>query len=109
MSSIPRSRFFSQKPILCSLFFLAAIIIGIPPTLGHNYDKIYLNLDGSHYCFRRLNQTHQIGCSSGLGGSTGLAKRITEDHQDADLNEIRVGGSNPPYVAIISFRQLANM
>ncbi|KAH9402215.1 hypothetical protein TYRP_016270 [Tyrophagus putrescentiae] len=104
---------FSSPSSPSSVFTLLAIVLCttlLQTVSGHNYDKIYLDLDGSHYCFRRLNQTHQIGCSSAIGGSTGIAKRISEDqHQEADLEFLRSGGSSPPYVAIISVGQLANM
>ena len=32
----------------------------------HSNKKIYDSLDGSHYCFRLMNETHQVGCAGML-------------------------------------------
>src|SRR5699024_5381644 len=99
----------------------------VSPVCGQNYAKTYNTLDSSYYCFRRLNQTHQIGCASKCqfccsfvchqavcfpgsnNGNYGIVKLIRDNHQDEDLQFISQIGSDPPYVAVITAKQLANM
>jgi nicastrin len=71
-------------------------------------DKMYENIDAAKACFRRLNATHQIGCTSARGGSTGAIHYCTSQ---ADLDFILKNGTAPPYVPVIPTKlfNLANM
>lgn len=58
-------------------------------------DKIYTNLQSNHYCSRRLNATHQVGCSSELGGNVGVLWVVSDD---GDIEHVIKKGPTPPYV-----------
>ncbi|XP_023018628.2 nicastrin [Leptinotarsa decemlineata] len=64
-------------------------------------DQMYDNIDGSSGCYRRLNATHQIGCSSKRGGSTGVI-HVCETLDD--LNHILYNGTAPPYIPVMPAR-----
>lgn len=64
-------------------------------------DKIYSGLQSNHYCVRRLNPTRQVGCTSNLGGNTGIAWQVREQN---DLKHILETGPTPPYVVILNHR-----
>ena len=101
------------------LILLTQVVFCCSDRVSH---KIYTNLDSSYYCFRRLNQTHQIGCASMFvlfinslnllivhsfahigaeSGNSGILKLIRNDHVSEDLNFIS-NGPNPPYIAALS-------
>lgn len=61
-------------------------------------DKLYTTLQSNHYCSRRLNATHQVGCQSDLGGNLGVVW-IIED--SADLDHVLKTGETPPYMAVL--------
>ncbi|KAK4878728.1 hypothetical protein RN001_011234 [Aquatica leii] len=66
-------------------------------------DQMYEHFDGRMSCFRRLNGTHQIGCSSKKGGSTGIIHFVeTEDN----LNFIIKNGADTNYIPIIPMQLL---
>ena len=44
-----------------------------------------------------------------INGNYGIVKLLRDNHQDEDLQFISQTGSDPPYVAVITVRQLANM
>lgn len=58
-------------------------------------DKIYSNLERNHYCSRRLNGTHQMGCTSELGGNTGVLWVVAND---SDIKHVLESGPTPPYI-----------
>ncbi|KAL3885712.1 hypothetical protein ACJMK2_025758 [Sinanodonta woodiana] len=61
-------------------------------------NKIYISIDGRSSCFRRLNATHQIGCTSEPNGNVGVVHHIsTED----DLNWLLNKGPHAPYAALM--------
>ncbi|CAH1110152.1 unnamed protein product [Psylliodes chrysocephalus] len=64
-------------------------------------DKMYEEISSSNACFRRLNGTHQIGCSSKRGGSTGV---IHFCETEKDLEDIIVQGTGYPYIPILPFK-----
>ncbi|XP_023209668.1 nicastrin-like [Centruroides sculpturatus] len=70
--------------------------------------KIYETIQANHFCFRRLNATHQIGCSSGRSGNVGVVHLVEEIE---DVEWITKTGPYPPYVAVLSmpFFNMANM
>lgn len=64
-------------------------------------DKIYTELQSNHYCGRRLNGTHQMGCSSNLGGNLGVLWMIQEPR---DINHVLTDGPTPPYIVVLERR-----
>jgi len=61
-------------------------------------EKIYHKIDGGFSCFRRLNATHQIGCSSSSAGDVGVVHFIENEES---LNWLIDVGPNAPYVAML--------
>lgn len=70
--------------------------------------KIYENIQGDMFCFRRMNATHQFGCSSTSGGNVGVVQLVENTE---DLQWILNTGSKPPYIAAIiePFFNMGNM
>lgn len=64
-------------------------------------EKIYTNLQSNHYCNRRLNSTHQMGCTSDLGGNHGVVWEVSTDQ---DLKHVTETGPTPPYIVILNQR-----
>lgn len=63
------------------------------------HEKIYSSIEGGAACFRRLNGTHQTGCSSADNGAVGVVHMI-KDVTDAHwLVENATAG---PYMAVVS-------
>ncbi|CAG9854280.1 unnamed protein product [Phyllotreta striolata] len=63
-------------------------------------DKMYEDIPSSSACFRKLNGTHQIGCSSTRGGSTGV---IHFCDTEKDLEDILANGTGYPYIPILDY------
>ncbi|CAK1548578.1 unnamed protein product [Leptosia nina] len=63
------------------------------------HNQIYSSIDGSAACFRRLNGTHQMGCSSSDNGSVGVVHMIKEI---SDAQWLISNSSAGPYVAVVS-------
>ncbi|PIK48491.1 putative nicastrin isoform X2 [Apostichopus japonicus] len=63
------------------------------------YQMIYEEIAHLSPCIRRMNATHQIGCSSDFNGNTGVLHLIEED---ADIDWLNVNGSYSPYIAFFS-------
>ncbi|XP_066149210.1 nicastrin [Euwallacea fornicatus] len=61
-------------------------------------DTMYINIQGSVACYRRMNSTHQIGCSSEWGGSLGIIHYV---NQFSDLSFILNNGSAGKYIPIL--------
>ncbi|XP_066260792.1 nicastrin [Euwallacea similis] len=61
-------------------------------------DTMYINIQGSVACYRRMNSTHQIGCSSEWGGSLGIIHYV---NQLSDLSFILKNGSAGKYIPIL--------
>ncbi|XP_030375936.1 nicastrin isoform X2 [Scaptodrosophila lebanonensis] len=60
-------------------------------------DKMYQPIVGAA-CFRRLNGTHQIGCSSTYSGSVGVLHLV---NIEADLDFLLTSPPSPPYAPMI--------
>ncbi|UYV65466.1 NCSTN [Cordylochernes scorpioides] len=60
--------------------------------------KIYHDIQADKFCFRRLNATHQVGCSSYRGGAIGTI-HVVENEKDIDWMIKR--GPSPPYIATL--------
>lgn len=61
-------------------------------------EKIYSVVQSNHYCSRRLNATHQMGCTSELGGNFGVLWIVDEQK---DLDHILKTGPTPPYIVVL--------
>lgn len=64
-------------------------------------DKMYEKIASTSACYRRLNGTHQVGCTSKRGGSTGV---IHFCDTEKDLEDIISQGTSPPYIPILYTR-----
>ncbi|CAD6993198.1 nicastrin isoform X2 [Ceratitis capitata] len=84
---------------LISLLILLAISLNIAIAVESRrvHDKIYTSISGAS-CFRRLNGTHQTGCSSSQYGSTGALHliQVVEDFEFLLRNP-----PAPPYAPMI--------
>ncbi|CAN7980301.1 unnamed protein product [Ixodes pacificus] len=70
--------------------------------------KIYQTLQADHFCFRRLNGTHEIGCSSDRTGNVGVVHLVSTE---ADIQTIVANPDGTQYVAVlpVEFFNMGNM
>lgn len=61
-------------------------------------EKIYSTLQSKHYCGRRLNGSHTVGCQSELGGNLGVVWIVESEN---DFDHILKTGPTPPYIVIM--------
>lgn len=61
-------------------------------------ESIYTPLQGEGFCFRRTNGTHEMGCTSKLGGNVGVVHLV---FSESDIDWIDTKGIHDPYVAIL--------
>lgn len=66
---------------------------------GKVSDRIYFDIQSDHYCSRRLNATHQMGCTSKLGGNSGVIWYV---EHEVDIEHILNNGPTPPYIAVLN-------
>ncbi|PVD27737.1 hypothetical protein C0Q70_12909 [Pomacea canaliculata] len=78
---------------------LGLVISASYPVLGtRTKEKIYIDLVTQNACFRILNGTHQIGCSTPQGGNVGVVHYMqTEEDWDWVINS----GTHTPYAAVL--------
>ncbi|XP_026478503.1 nicastrin [Ctenocephalides felis] len=60
-------------------------------------DKMYVPITGAS-CIRRLNATHQTGCTSARQGSVGALHAI---HSESDFEFVLNSGTSPPYAVLM--------
>ncbi|XP_073943574.1 nicastrin [Choristoneura fumiferana] len=63
------------------------------------HGQIYSSIEGGAACFRRLNGTHQAGCSSSNKGAIGVV-HIVKDVSDAQW--VVFNATTGPYMAVVS-------
>lgn len=63
------------------------------------YEMIYQEIKVISPCIRRMNATHQIGCSSNFGGNTGVIHLI---ENETDIEWLRDTGPHAPYIAFVT-------
>lgn len=63
------------------------------------HEQIYSSIEGAMACFRRLNGTHETGCTSSNSGNVGVIQMI-ESVDDA--NWIVFNSTSGPYMAVVS-------
>ncbi|KAL8588743.1 hypothetical protein ACOMHN_042085 [Nucella lapillus] len=68
-------------------------------TAKRTKEKMYIDILSKNGCFRLLNGTHQIGCSSGQEGNTGVVHYLQSDE---DWNYVLKDGTTGPYVAVLN-------
>ncbi|KAF7286284.1 hypothetical protein GWI33_006157 [Rhynchophorus ferrugineus] len=83
--------------IVIVLFYLSLIIF--KGNGDRIKDTMFEDIYSSLACYRRMNATHQIGCSSKRGGSTGVVHYC---EQIEDLQFILKSGTAGPYIPVIS-------
>ncbi|CAH0600525.1 unnamed protein product [Chrysodeixis includens] len=66
------------------------------------HEQIYSSIEGGAACFRRLNGTHQAGCSSADNGAVGVVHMIKEIN---DAQWLVQNASAGPYMAVVSTAQ----
>ncbi|CAH1118578.1 unnamed protein product [Phaedon cochleariae] len=82
------------------LKLLIFCLILLPPEGSGERVKnlMYENIKSTSGCYRRLNSTHQIGCSSKNGGSTGII-HVCKTHKD--LTFILEEGKGKTYIPLL--------
>ncbi|KAJ9582233.1 hypothetical protein L9F63_003362 [Diploptera punctata] len=85
--------------VSASLLFLTVIFASIyNVSLQRIRDKMYEPIEGASACFRRLNGTHQFGCSSHRSGNVGVLQFVDDD---MDLNWLVENATVSPYMAVL--------
>lgn len=87
---------FNRNILLLGCIFLLNIAICIKG--NRVFDKIYEEIQSEMVCFKRLNGTHEIGCTSDFWGNVGIIQLIEEP---SNLTWVLEKGSHPPYVLAI--------
>ncbi|CAK9301735.1 unnamed protein product [Gordionus sp. m RMFG-2023] len=84
---------------LLHYFLLTLILINKVYSKSRKNKNVYLNINESYGCFRMLNGTHQIGCSSKMrGGNNGIIYFVLNE---AVLDKLINNDSEFDYIAMI--------
>ncbi|KAH8243041.1 hypothetical protein KR032_003870 [Drosophila birchii] len=87
-----------EKCLSAAAIWLLMLLHGAALAQGERTrDKMYKPILGAS-CFRRLNGTHQTGCSSTYSGSVGVLHLI---NVEADLEFLLSSPPSPPYAPLI--------
>ncbi|XP_070072378.1 nicastrin isoform X2 [Drosophila takahashii] len=87
-----------EKRLNAAAIWLLILLYGAPIAQGERTrDKMYEPIGGAS-CFRRLNGTHQTGCTSTYSGSVGVLHLIKVP---ADLEFLLTSPPSPPYAPLI--------
>ncbi|XP_071175603.1 nicastrin-like isoform X1 [Mytilus edulis] len=87
-----------------NVFIYITVILSAFTSLVHSLrisNKTYIEIQGKA-CFRRMNGTHQIGCSSETKGNVGILYHITGDN---DTEWLLKKGPNKPYIVLLNSLQ----
>lgn len=85
---------------------LYTVLITVSRGLGDPASqKIYTQLQGENICFRRLNATHQAGCTSKGGGSVGILQIVETKNELLDVLE---NGQFYPYVIALNYKNFSS-
>ncbi|KAK7106252.1 nicastrin-like isoform X2 [Littorina saxatilis] len=82
--------------LLTLIFLLSHCISQVRPK--RIKDMIYIPLEAQNACFRLLNATNQIGCSSAQAGNTGAVHYMQTDD---DMDFVLKTGTTNPYIPIL--------
>ncbi|KAJ0181165.1 hypothetical protein K1T71_003250 [Dendrolimus kikuchii] len=80
-------------------YYLLLSIFGVFANCERLHEQIYSSIKGGAACFRRLNGTHQAGCSSSDKGAVGVVQMISDI---TDAQWIAFNSSAGPYMAIVN-------
>lgn len=83
---------------VCWLLF-SAILLATDLSGERITEKIYQRIDDGFSCFRRLNGTHQIGCSSSQSGNVGVVHYVGKK---LDFDWLLEVGPDAPYVVLLA-------
>ncbi|KAK3107790.1 hypothetical protein FSP39_022233 [Pinctada imbricata] len=61
-------------------------------------NKTYIEISGKAACIRRLNGTHQVGCTSGIKGDVGVVHYI---QNSSDFDWLLQRGPDKPYAVLL--------
>ncbi|KAK3871136.1 hypothetical protein Pcinc_023698 [Petrolisthes cinctipes] len=89
------------RPSPLTMFWCYCFYITTFLTLVHGdrvMNKIYVDIQGDMACFKRFNGTHEIGCTSGFYGNSGVIHVI---QNQSDLQWVYDKGPHKPYVLAI--------
>ncbi|CAH2267190.1 jg2922 [Pararge aegeria aegeria] len=85
---------------MMNLVYLYLMTIGIKVIRCERLrEQMYSSIEGGAACFRRLNGTHQAGCSSSLNGEVGVVQMI---YNISDAQWLVHNSSAGPYMAVVS-------
>ncbi|CAH0405938.1 unnamed protein product [Chilo suppressalis] len=86
--------------MLCRYIFLLICAVFIKLTCGERlHEQIYSSIEGGAACFRRLNGSHQAGCSSANNGAVGVVHFVREL---SDANWLVKNATAGSYMAIVN-------
>uniref|UniRef100_A0A0A9X3V9 Nicastrin n=1 Tax=Lygus hesperus TaxID=30085 RepID=A0A0A9X3V9_LYGHE len=80
------------------IFILLGTIELIEPVRNDVNEMMYVNIPGASACFRRLNGTHQFGCSSPFRGASGVIQVLYDSTSVEEFVKEAVAG---PYVVVM--------
>ncbi|XP_017774450.1 PREDICTED: nicastrin [Nicrophorus vespilloides] len=81
-----------------NFILLVALIVNSQSNAQRTKDKMYQPLNGIASCFRRMNGTHQTGCSSAKEGTTGVVHYVKKS---SELDLILSLDNNLQYIPAI--------
>ncbi|CAL1537186.1 unnamed protein product [Lymnaea stagnalis] len=88
-----------KEVIYVTWYFIFILFAVYPVTCVRTKEKIYIELETQSACFRNLNATHQVGCTSDIAGNVGTIHYI---QSEADFEWILSVGMHSPYVAVLN-------
>ncbi|KAI4454824.1 nicastrin [Holotrichia oblita] len=92
-----------KDPFLMLIPTLILLFLNINLSYGsRTRDRMYQDITGTG-CFRRMNGTHQFGCSSDRRGSTGVVYFI---ENPSDITNLIKEGTASSYIPILSLEKL---
>lgn len=90
--------FSTMSSYFCLLFVLLTLWGKAECTRHDIHEMMYWKLDSTAACFRRLNGTHQFGCSSERGGNIGIIHVIKNDN---DLSTFLESSIDDMYMLVL--------
>lgn len=100
----------SYRKRICDVFLIHLIIAcaSYEASADRTSLKIYQTLQADYFCFRRLNGTHEFGCSSDRTGNVGVVHVVSSE---ADIQTILKDEDGIRYVAVLpmEFFNMGNM
>ncbi|KAH1011834.1 hypothetical protein HUJ04_001115 [Dendroctonus ponderosae] len=87
-----------------AIYLVQLLLVVGPSDADRIKDTMYMKISGSVACYRRMNATHQIGCSSARGGSVGVVHYCDSA---TDLDFILKNGSAGPYIPVLPISLLS--